>query len=313
MEFQKWPKIHSFGHRYNRHIFDGNVQITEKVDGSQFSFGMLGSDLIIRSKEASLYPEDPQSQFAPAVEHVKHLYAANKLVPGRMFYSETLSKPKHNVLHYSRVPLNNIALFGVHIVGLNLWLDYGSLMQYAKQLDIDVVPTFPSSSGYVKAFDGTIDMDYLTSLFKKESFLGGSTIEGIVITDYKATLVDMEGTPPWKAAKMVAPEMAEKHNRRIPRPGSISWGAFKETYHTDARWHKAIQHLRDAGKLTDSVKDIGPIIQEIQRDIKDEDYDIIMEFLWRNFGVDLLRNAIQGFPEFYKNRLTEAARGRRRY
>jgi hypothetical protein len=101
---------------------------------------------------------------------------------------------------------------------------------------------------------------------------------------------------------MVAPEMAEKHNRRS-RPGKITWEDFKDSYRTDARWIKAIQHRRDNGLLSNDNSDIGPLIVEIKRDIREEDYEIIMDFLWRNFGKKLLVEAVHGFPEFYKKLL----------
>ncbi len=167
-------------------------------------------------------------------------------------------------------------------------------------MDVDIVPLFPSSPGYTKNFDGSLNMTYLTDFFKKESFLGGTTIEGIVAVDRKPRY---GSEPPFTGAKLVAPEWAEKHNRRPSKPGKMGWEDFKDTYRTEARWLKAIQHLRDKGVLENEWSDIGPIIQEIQRDLKWEEYDIIMEKLWNLFGKNLLKHATVGFPEYYKKYL----------
>ncbi len=85
MIIPKWPKIYSFPHRDNKNIFDNPVQITEKVDGSQFSFGLFNDALIIRSKEADIDPSNPQAQFKLAVNHVVSLWNLNRLRAGRMF------------------------------------------------------------------------------------------------------------------------------------------------------------------------------------------------------------------------------------
>lgn len=44
-----FPKILHLGDKAIRDIFDEEVEITEKVDGSQFGFGIVEGELIIRS------------------------------------------------------------------------------------------------------------------------------------------------------------------------------------------------------------------------------------------------------------------------
>ncbi|MCH8034511.1 MAG: hypothetical protein IH950_12255, partial [Bacteroidetes bacterium] len=70
-------------------------------------------------------------------------------------------------------------------------------------------------------------------------------------------------------------------------------------------WHKAIQHFRDDGKLTESPKDIGPLIQEVLRDIEEEELENIKEELWRLFKKPIQRIVVAGFPEWYKQQLME--------
>jgi hypothetical protein len=50
-----FPKIFALGTMYIRDIFEGAVEITEKIDGSQFVFGMIDGKLQLRSKGAVLY------------------------------------------------------------------------------------------------------------------------------------------------------------------------------------------------------------------------------------------------------------------
>ena len=87
--------------------------------------------------------------------------------------------------------------------------------------------------------------------------------------------------------------------------GKGKWELFCEAYRTPARWNKAIQHLADIGELENSPRDIGKLIKEIQRDITEEEKQTIMEFLFREFGNEVLRKSIAGFPEYYKEKLAE--------
>jgi hypothetical protein len=69
---------------------------------------------------------------------------------------------------------------------------------------------------------------------------------------------------------------------------------------TEARWEKAVQHLRDDGALTDSPKDIGALLKALNHDIDVECKDEIKDALWQMFRKDILRVASRGFPEWYK-------------
>lgn len=45
-----FPKIFAIGTKYIDSIFDNEVEITEKVDGSQFAFGKIDGEVYCRSK-----------------------------------------------------------------------------------------------------------------------------------------------------------------------------------------------------------------------------------------------------------------------
>jgi len=44
-------------------------------------------------------------------------------------------------------------------------------------------------------------------------------------------------------------------------------------------------------------------LNEVKRDITEEEQDTIKVFLWREFGDELLRRSIGGLPEWYKDKL----------
>ena len=76
-----------------------------------------------------------------------------------------------------------------------------------------------------------------------------------------------------------------------------------DTLRTPARWHKAIQHLREAGSLDDSPRDIGNLMKEVQADIEKECMDLISQKLAEWALPQIRRGVIRGLPEFYKELL----------
>jgi hypothetical protein len=66
---------------------------------------------------------------------------------------------------------------------------------------------------------------------------------------------------------------------------------------------KAVHHLKEAGKLEESVRDIGIILKEIPNDIEKECLEEIKEHLWLWAWPHLRRMVSRGFPEWYKEEL----------
>jgi len=47
------------------------------------------------------------------------------------------------------------------------------------------------------------------------------------------------------------------------------------------------------------------LLKEIKNDITKEEIEEIKNFLWKEFGREILKAACKGFPEYYKKRLLE--------
>lgn len=69
---------------------------------------------------------------------------------------------------------------------------------------------------------------------------------------------------------------------------------------TEARWVKAVGHLRDAGTLTNSTKDIGALIKEINADLITEEIDWIKTQLYDAYSKDIYRGVVNGFAQWYQ-------------
>jgi len=95
-----FPKILHIGDKQIADLFEGEVEITEKVDGSQFGFGKVKGRLFVRSKGRELDLDNPDQMFKLGVEYVKSI--EDKIPDNTTFYGEYLQKPKHNTLAYDR-------------------------------------------------------------------------------------------------------------------------------------------------------------------------------------------------------------------
>lgn len=88
---QAFPKIFAMGTRYIADILKEEVEVTEKVDGSQFGFGKIDGEVICRSKGKIQPLDNPDKMFKEAVEYV--LSIEDKLAEGNFYYAEYLQKP----------------------------------------------------------------------------------------------------------------------------------------------------------------------------------------------------------------------------
>ena len=298
MTISAFPKIFAIGTDYIRDLFEGPVEVTEKVDGSQFVFGRTDEgEFVMRSKGRVIYEESVDKMFAPAVEAA--LGRASAIDNGQVLYCEYLRAPKHNTLRYERTPLGHLMLFGASWDHGTRFAGWADLEHIAWDLDIDVAPLLHEGE--------VASVSELVGYLERESYLGGTTIEGVVVKNYAQPFL-LGGQPiPLMCGKFVSEAFKEKHLAGWSKEHTArgKWDVFRDGFRTEARWEKAVQHLRDDGRLENAPRDIGPLIKEIQRDITEEEIDTIKDFLWREFGSTLLRTATAGVPEWYKRRLAE--------
>lgn len=294
-QVNSYPTVFQLGHSAVKEIFSGSVNVEEKVDGSQFSFGVIDGELVCRSKGKQLINDAPEKMFTKAVESVRRMEF--KLTPGWIYRGEYLEKPKHNTLNYSRVPHGNIIIFDVAIAPEE-YLDYDHKKQEAARLGLEVVPLV--FSGKVENFE------MFQSFLEQESILGGTKVEGVVIKNYSLFTMEKKIA----IAKYVSEAFKEIHEgdwkQRNPTQKDIE-ALLIEQYKTPARWNKAIQHLRESGQLEGSPRDIGKLMKEIPADVAKECEDEIKEKLFKHFWPHISRGITSGLPEWYKAELAKSA------
>jgi hypothetical protein len=293
MKLSGYPKVYNMGHPVIEGLLLDDVLIEEKVDGSQFSFGVVGGEVFCRSKGTEQYVESPDKMFEMAVATVLEL--RHKLLPDTVYRGEYLQKPKHNVLAYDRTPEKHIILFDVDN-GHNAYRTYEEKAAEASRIGLEVVP---------KLFEGRLtSVSQVMELLERVSVLGGNKIEGFVIKNY--TRFGRDGKA--MMGKHVSEKFKEKHGKdwKAANPGGKDiLQTIGDSLRTEARWEKAVQHLRERDAITDSPKDIGRLIKEVHADLKEECEEEVAIALMKWAWPKISRRAAAGIPEWYKNRLME--------
>jgi hypothetical protein len=293
--WHSYPKINAIGHYAIADLFrDEGLLVQEKVDGSQFSFGVFYGKIRMKSKSKEFTVEDPEKMFQLAVDTVIRL--APELHDGWSYRGEYLQKPKHNALAYDRVPRGNVVLFDINC-DHEQYLPYADVCAEAAHLGLEVVPAMPCEKMTPEAFG---------ALLETTSILGGQKIEGIVVKNYKRFGKDGKAL----MGKFVSERYKEVHSKEWKNANPTNKDIISllaEKYHHETRWDKAVQHLRDAGALQQSLADIGALIKDTHADIEAECIEEIKAALWSHAKSHIMRAAVRGLPEWYKEKLLSTA------
>jgi ATP-dependent RNA circularization protein (DNA/RNA ligase family) len=288
-----YPSIYALGHRYITDLFDGPVTVEEKIDGSQFSMARINGELVCRSKGQQIVVSAPEKMFAAAVETAQKL----DLHDGWVYRCEYLKSPKHNTLAYSRIPVNHLILFDV-MTGYETYLTPNEKGAEAVRLGLESVPCYL----YCHCTQENA-LEFIRKCMDLDSILGGCKIEGVVVKNYARFGTDKKIL----IGKFVSEAFKEKHPHAWkvsnPGPADVVLQHIISELKTEARFRKAVQHLRDAGKLTGTPTDIGPLLVELASDTEREESDAIKETLYKHFWPQIRRGISAGFPEFYKREI----------
>jgi hypothetical protein len=298
--WHSYSSIFALGHRAVADLLKGPVLVEEKVDGSLFAFGRFGEvaadgvmeefTLKCRSKGAQLQIGAPEKMFGNAVQNA--VGRRDVLHPNWTYYGEYLQKPKHNALAYDRTPAGCIIIFDIATDDMT-FLGYVEKNAEAARISLECVPLL---------YQGMVtDLQQFRALLDTTSVLGGQKIEGVVVKPVNYDIFGQDKKV--LMGKFVSEAYKEVHAREWkvenPTSGDIL-ERLGESLRTPARWHKAIQHLKERGELEGSPKDIGALMREVPGDVLKEEEEMIkgklMEWAWPH----LRRKVVAGLPEWYK-------------
>jgi len=293
MLINSYPKIHSIGHPQISELFNGEILLEEKVDGSAISWVVENQELFVRSKGVQLNVDVPEKLFSKAVEILKE--NINIFKSGVVYRGEYLSKKKHNCLNYDRVPKNNIIIYDI-MTAPEAYVNYDEKKLEVERIGFEVVPLIYCGPG------SKMSVNDLRDMMTKISCLGGVNIEGFVVKNYSKFTFD--GKP--MMGKYVSEIFKETNKVEWSKSNPTNKDILNlliEEYRSKGRWNKALIHLKEKGSLTNSPKDIASLLKETQIDIEEECKEEIKEKLWNWAKSHIMRGAIKGLPEYYKEYL----------
>jgi RNA ligase-like protein len=315
-ELPSYGKVYGVGHKDLADLLNGEIVVEEKIDGSQFSFsyveGPEGLELKCRSNGQQLpliveKGEDgincvttTEKMFRKAVAAAASRIHAQ---PGWVYRCEYLQSPKHNTLAYERTPKDNLIIFDV-MTGPESYLAPAEKANEAARLGLECVPLFYHGGGlsFPNAEPGAPEfMRMLADFLKKQSILGGP-VEGIVVKNYNRFTSDGK----LAKGKIVTEAFKEAHRDqwKVSNPCAKDFvQMLAQSMRTEARWRKAVQHLREAGKCEGTPRDIGALMKNVHTDIDAEDADQIAQALLKHFLPQIKRAVCAGLPDWYKKEL----------
>lgn len=284
-------------------FFRGSIlQVEEKIDGSQFSFGKVNGELFMRSRSTLLNLESPEKLFAKSVNHI--LSVNPNLIPNNIvFRGESVTSNRHNSNVYSRTPTGFIVLFGGEDLVTGRVLDHLELSECAANFGIDVVPILDTMNP--DGMSGEEILSHLNKFLDRESYLGGCLVEGVAIKRLSNPIFYMD-KPIF--AKLVSASFKETQKKEWRKDNPTQLDALHviaEEVGTPARYDKAIQRLKESGKYTGAVQDIGPLIKAVGDDIREECREFIGARFAELFTDDVSRIAVKGVPNWYKKKLQD--------
>lgn len=290
-----YPSVYALGHKAIEGIFDGAILIEEKIDGSQISFGILDGELCCRSKGKQFILNAPEQMFVLAIKNIQEFAPA--MIPGYVYRGEYLSKPHHGTLHYDRVPKSNIIIYDIQ-TGIEEYMLPKLKAAHAAHLDLECVPLL---------FEGRVTgMAMFNEFLECTSILGGTTIEGVIVKRYDLFTAEKKVAMGKYVSEKFKEENKTAWRKANPTQGDILQ-VLVDQYRNEARWNKAIMHLKERGELEQSPRDIGALIKEIPEDVKKECEDEIKERLFAHFWPHIRRGITAGMPEWYKEQLLKLA------
>jgi hypothetical protein len=282
----------ALGHKGLEHLWEGTVIVQEKIDGSQNSFGLDETGMLSVKSRTHDITLDVSGMWKPALEYLDTI--KDKLYPGWTYRGEFLGKPHHNALVYSRTPTNYIMLYDID-KGDQDYLGPVELAEEAHRIGLECVPLLAVYT------EGQPDVKELMAFLERGSILGGVKIEGIVCKNYALYGADHKVI----MGKLVSKDFQEKNNSKQRSEGKDFIELLSAKYATEARWRKAVQHLREAGTIHGVPQDIPLVMKEIDEDLEKEYGDEIKETIFKHFFPLMKKIVKRGSAEWYKELLEQ--------
>jgi hypothetical protein len=281
----------ALGHKGLENLWKGTVYVQEKADGSQISFGLDETGTLSVKSRTHDITLDVSGMWKPALEFLDTI--KDKLHPGWIYRGEYLKSPHHNALVYGRIPTNYIMLYDID-KGDQDYLMLVELAEESNRIGLECVPL-------LAVYTEEPDVKELMAFLERDSILGGVKIEGIVCKNYALYGADHKVI----MGKLVSKDFQEKNSSKQRSEGKDFIELLSAKYATEARWRKAVQHLRESGTIQGIPQDIPLVMNEIDDDLEKECGEEIKETVFKHFFPSMKKMIKRGMPEWYREVLLQ--------
>lgn len=281
--------------------------IEEKIDGSQLSFYKSESNGEITFMNRGGILKKPYGwMFDRAISALTPIIERYGLLD-TIYHGECITKPKHNVIQYGRVPKFYFVLFDIQDLNRGNYIDRVSMEVEAHRIGFECVQCLFRFSTSKDSPIPREAMDELLHFIENGAIVpmlgGAEKPEGIVFKCHRFTKRGQNHSSATKI-KIVRKEFKEKHAKpnKLAEKQVItaqeSIDRIMSWYSVEARWIKATQRLRDQGVITgleeNTVKERNKIMDEARRDFLEEEEETLKGLLWAEFGQTLVQRSTEG-------------------
>ena len=276
--FHKYLKIKILGNEENEGILDGELVITEKMDGANTRTMFKDDNIIFGSRTQQLTSDEGEESNVPknfirGLEFVRDKTQGKKLDGSYILYMECMVK---HTMGYDWEHIPPMLGFDIMDLSTGKYLDYDKQIEIFKKLDLPTVPLIwrGDAKDFPKFLDGKEIEDCIGISAYPSPSAKDQLAEGWVIKNYGKQLF----------AKIVRSKFKEKNKEVFG--DSKKWARQESdeallvaTYCTNPRIDKIIFKLIDEGEKLD-LPMMAKLPKMVISDIYEENWKEILNSNW---------------------------------
>lgn len=260
--------------------------IEEKIDGSQLS--VIETDGILFFYNKRTLVDETNQVFMKSICMLRHNFEGEYILnPNYIYHGESVCKLKHNVNAYERTPKNYFICYDIFDVISKMFLCPELKKIELERIGVEMCPILfynddPNVNPYDKCKEIMVQIE--TNII--QSCLGG-TLEGLILKHHSFTQNNKTTATKLKYVTTIFKERHQIKQSAVELSADKFLETIGKSFCTDARFHKAYQHLVENEKIDDSnikKNDLDKIITELGVDFDKEYKDEIMLLLWVEFS-----------------------------
>ena len=263
---KKYDSIPRYGKQGTRDILGTEVVVMEKLDGANASFGIIGGELKMFSRNQELNEHNTLRGF---YDWVRHNVDPRKLFVSTIYFGEWLVP---HTVQYKKEAQCEFYLFDIYDVKTDTYLDWNITVQAAKHLGLRTPEVF---------FRGN-----LHSMTDVDQYLGQSNLTEIPNTGEGIVVKDYEGQ---QFVKIVSDKFKETKSIKQPSLDRTDIGTLIDSVLTPQRVEKLIHKKIDLGLLPTEldITDTGNVLKALSSDVVNDIFEEEMHIF-----LDMLRKKI---------------------